>query len=461
MAFLADMLSYVGWVLLAIMILVFIHELGHFLFAKLFKMRVDKFSVGFPPKVIGFTWGETEYVLGLTPLGGYVKIAGMVDESMDTESLAAEPEEHEFRAKPVWQRILVIIGGVLFNLILAAMIFTGLKATYGEAYIPAAGNMVVADSSIAYEMGLRTGDFLVEVNGKPFDGSDSYLGMQEMLLANPLVLRVERQGEVLTFEGPDDIMTQLNQSEGAYGLTFDPAVVGSVRDDSPAQFAGLHAGDAFVAVGDSSIAFWRDVSPAIQAQSHNEGGIRMVMFRPDSIAAAVPSASAWPDSLQRSGGTVYEVALSPDTTSGRAIIGVDQLFRMQEFGIGQAAVSGVVDTWMNTRLIATSLKRIFTGQDDFRENIGGPVMIARATKEAADRGAPFFWNIVAVLSITLAIINILPIPALDGGHLVFLLYEGITRREPSLKVRMVLQQIGMVVLLIFMVFVIFNDFLNL
>jgi len=459
MAFLADMLSYVGWVLLAIMILVFVHELGHFLFAKLFKMRVDKFSVGFPPRVIGFTWGETEYVIGLTPLGGYVKIAGMVDESMDTDALVAEPEDYEFRAKPVWQRILVIIGGVLFNLILAAMIFSGLKATYGEAYIPATGSMVVADSSIAHNMGLRTGDNLIEVNGKPFDGSHSYLGMQEMLLANPIVLRVEREGEVLTFEGPDDIMTQLNQTEGFYGLSFDPAIVGGVRVDSPAEAAGLLPGDVFVAIGDSAVAFWGDVSPAIQAQV--QAGIRLVMFRPDSIAAAPDAATVWPDSMQRTGGTLYEVALNPDSTGGRAIIGVDQLFRMRSFGVGEAAVAGVVDTWMNTRLIASSLKRIFTGQDDFRENIGGPVMIARATKEAADRGAPFFWNIVAVLSITLAIINILPIPALDGGHLVFLLYEGITRREPSLKVRMVLQQIGMVVLLIFMVFIIFNDFLNL
>lgn len=459
MAFLADMLSYVGWVLLAIMILVFVHELGHFLFAKLFKMRVDKFSVGFPPKVVGFTWRGTEYVLGLTPLGGYVKIAGMVDESMDTDALAAEPQEYEFRAKPVWQRILVITGGVLFNFILAAVIFAGLKATFGEMYVPATGSMRIEDGSIAHAMGLRTGDQLLEVNGRPFDGSDSYLGVQEMLLANPLELTVERSGDVLTFRGPDDIMTQLNQSEGAYGLSFDPAVVGNVRPDSPAERAGLRPGDRIVAVGDSTVAFWSDVSPAIQAHASDQ--VRLSIFRPDSVGVTPASAFVLPDSLQMAGGILFDIDIVPDTTDGRAIVGIDQLFRTRTFSVGHAAVAGVADTWVNTRLIATSLKRIFTGQDAFRENIGGPVMIARATKEAADRGAPFFWNIVAVLSITLAIINILPIPALDGGHLVFLLYEGITRREPSLKVRMVLQQIGMVILLIFMVFVIFNDFLKL
>ena len=159
-----NMFSYVGWVLLAIMILVFVHELGHFLLAKLFKMRVEKFSVGFPPKVIGTTVGETEYVLGLTPLGGYVKISGMVDESMDSDQMASEPQPWEFRSKPVWQRILVIVAGVVFNMILAAIVFISLKASYGESYIPNLGQVVVADSSIAYKMGIRSGDELVSIN---------------------------------------------------------------------------------------------------------------------------------------------------------------------------------------------------------------------------------------------------------------------------------------------------------
>jgi len=447
MSFIANMLSYVGWVLLAIMILVFVHELGHFLFAKLFKMRVDKFSVGFPPKVLGFTRGDTEYVLGLTPLGGYVKIAGMVDESLDTDSLTSEPQEHEFRAKPVWQRILVITGGVLFNIILAAVIFAGLKATYGEMYVPSMGPVRVDSASIAYDIGIRSGDRIRAVNGTVVSGNRAFFGIQEMLLSNPLRLELERDGTSIDVAGPADMMTRLNRTEGRFGISFDPAVVGSVVDDSPAARAGIMEGDRIVRIDSTVIRFWSDISAAVAAAGGD--AVRVAVIRSDDPYATGAERNT------------IDIMVSPDETNGTWLLGISQVLDFRDFGPVEAVGAGIADTWVNTRLIATSLKRVFSGQDNFRENIGGPVMIARATKEAADRGAPFFWNIVAVLSITLAIINILPIPALDGGHLMFLIYEGIVRKEPSLKVRMVMQQIGMVILLLFMVFVIFNDFLKL
>lgn len=456
-----NFLPYIGWVLLAIMILVFVHELGHFLFAKLFKMRVDKFSVGFPPKVIGAKVGETEYVLGLTPLGGYVKIVGMVDESMDTDSLDQEPQPWEFRAKPVWQRILVITGGVLFNIILAAIIFIGLKATYGEAYDPAVGAVIVQQQSVAADMGIRTGDLIAAVNGKPVDVLEGLSGMEELLLADPLIIDVQREGEIIRLEGPRDIMTRLNQSEGSFGIDFDAAIVGFVGQGTPASEVGLQPGDRILAIGDSTITFFQQITPALQATSGDQYTLRIM--RPDSISAA-PSASAvpLPDSLQAVGGTTYDIQVSRDTDpDGPIVLGINQFVRLKDYTLAEAVGSGVADTWLNTRMVASSLKRIFVGQDSFRENIGGPVMIARVTREAADMGAPYFWQIVAMLSITLAIINILPIPALDGGHLVFLIYEGIVRKEPSLKIRMALQQVGMVILLVFMAFVIFNDILKL
>lgn len=454
-----NFLPYIGWVLLAIMILVFIHELGHFLFAKLFKMRVDKFSVGFPPKIFGVKLGETEYVLGATPLGGYVKIVGMVDESMDTEQLSAEPQPYEFRAKPIWQRILVICGGVMFNIILAGIIFITLTAVYGKSYTPNVGGILVSEESVAYDMGLRTGDMVSAVNGKPVETLEGLGGMGELLLADPLIIDVERKGELMRFEGPSDIMTQLN-IHGGFGIDFDPAIVGLVSEDSPAAQSGLLPGDMIVALGDSSIAFFSDLPTAIQRTEGEEFILRFV--RPDSVSgSAAANMVRLPDSMQSVGGTAYEVSMAAAGSAGKYVIGITPVLRVKQYNLSGAIGAGITETWLQTRLVASSLKRIFTGQDNFRQNIGGPIMIARVTKEAADLGAPYFWNIVAMLSITLAIINILPIPALDGGHLVFLIYEGIVRKEPSLKFRMGMQQAGMMLLLAFMVFVIFNDLLKL
>ncbi len=187
-------LPYIGYILAAIMILVTVHELGHFLAAKLFGMRVEKFSVGFPPKVIGKQIGETEYVIGLTPLGGYVKIAGMVDESLDTEGMASEPQPWEFRAKPVWQRIIVITAGVIFNLILAWIVFSALRFSYGEAYVPASNvqGVYVQPGSLAARMGLRTGDRIEAVGGQPLERYDDLLS--RILNADELTFTVAREG---------------------------------------------------------------------------------------------------------------------------------------------------------------------------------------------------------------------------------------------------------------------------
>lgn len=465
-----EIFSYIFWVVLAITILVFVHEMGHFLFAKLFKMRVDRFSIGFPPKLFGKQIGETEYMIGATPLGGYVKIAGMVDESMDTDYLQSEPEPWEFRSKPVWQRMIVISAGVVFNVILAFFIFTGLKLAYGDAYIPAENIDAyhVADTSIAGRMGLETGDKILAVSGNPIEEYED-IGSLESLISTPLTITVLRDGDTLTFRGPDDIFTQLNRAGGSLGISYVPSVVGDVVGDSPAAAAGLRSGDRILQIGDERVRFWAELTSVIERTDGDPVEIRW--FRADSLVS--DGAESLPAKVveERPDGLIFEATITPEERDGNYVVGVyppSQEILQNEFGIVRrdfsffgAFATGLEDTWINTKGIVVSLTRVFTGQENFRENVGGPVMIAKVTKQAGEAGWPFFWQIVAMLSITLAVINILPIPVLDGGHLVFLLYEGIVRREPSLRLRMIMQQVGMILLLAFMTFVIVNDILKL
>ncbi len=465
--------QYLFWVGLALSILVFVHELGHFLAAKLFKMRVDQFSIGFPPRVVSKTVGETEYRIGAVPLGGYVKIAGMVDESMDTDFAEREPQPWEFRAKPVWQRVVVITAGVVFNFVLAFAIFIGLKWAYGETYIPNENveAVYVADGSIASEIGLRTGDRLVAVNGEPVEAFDPTGGI-EALSADRATFTVERGGETVTVTAPEDFASRLNAAQGDFGVTALPALVGDVIPGGPAAETGLQSGDRVLAIGGTPVTFWAEMGEAVQETEGRPTPVRWA--RPDSLVSA--DAGLAPTEV-RGGAAIYEATLTPERTSGeddgpeRFVLGVyppsgpllEQVFGVQQkrYGFGEAVVAGSAETWSWIVLYGRLIGRLFTGKDDVRQSVGGPVMIAQATKQAADAGMEQFWFMVAMLSIALAVFNILPIPVLDGGHLMFLLYEGITRREPSVRVRIVVQQIGFVLLLAFMAFVIFNDFTRL
>ena len=456
-------LSYFFWVAIALGILVLVHELGHFLTARLFGMRVDAFSIGFPPVIARKQWGQTEYRIGAVPLGGYVKIAGMVDESMDADGLASEPAEDEFRAKPVWQRIVVITGGVVFNLILAAVIFVGLALAFGEAYLPAENvrSVWVREGSIAHEMGLRTGDRVVAVNGEELVRFDE-VAAPEALASDVLRLTVERDGARQTFDGPDQLMSRLSRDEPSsaldgLGLSIRPAAIGGVQTGSPAERAGMRAGDRIVAVDGQRIRFWEELTEAIRGSGGR--ALTVQWARPlDAVEAGDPAPAG-----RNERWAYYEAEVAPrEASGGTYLLGIaddpEALgVRYRRYGVVEGVQAGVADAARHTAFYVHVIGRLFSGKEDVRESVGGPLMIAKQTKEAADAGPGSFWFMVAMLSIALAVFNILPIPALDGGHLMFLLYEGITRREPSLRVRMAVQQVGMVVLLLFMAFVIFND----
>lgn len=423
----------------ALMILVFVHELGHFLAAKFFGMRVERFSIGFPPRIWGFQKGDTDYCIGATPLGGYVKISGMIDESMDTEHLDKEPEEWEYRSKPVWQRIITITAGVIFNMILAFVIYFGMTYTNGKSVLPIqeTAGIYVPETSILHEIGFETGDKIVGVNGQQVTYFNELVSASE-LTADNLSYTVIRNGQEMNVPVASNYLDSL-QTRGFLDVAYMyPSKISSVPAGRPADEAGLKAGDQIVSANGDSVLYWIQLVEIIQ---NADSAINFGVMRGDSLFYA----SITPDPETKTIGIA-----SPSLQT----LGLETI----DYGFFESIGEGYNQTIEQTVGILQGFARMISGDISVTQNLGGPIAIASITREATDQaGWIGFWNITALLSITLAIINILPIPALDGGHLVFLLYEGITRREPSEKVRMVAQQIGFFLMIGLFIFVMFND----
>lgn len=430
----------------AIFILVLVHETGHFLAAKLFGMRVERFSIGFPPRLAGIKRGDTDYCISALPLGGYVKISGMVDESMDDSFAASEPKSYEYRSKPVWQRMIVITAGVIFNMFLAYLIFGVITYTQGVNQIPAENiqGMYIPENSIAEKIGFETGDRLIAVNDKEIDyvRQGQFFSISE-ITSKSLSFRVMRNGEEVLIQPPEDFLDRLARNPEFLDLQNAlPSIVGGVSEGSPADEAGFKANDKIIAIDGKEVAYWVQMVKKIQ-----EGGKEMLF------------------TVRREAETL-DISVTPDPDKriiGIALINPQEYFgfetlRFGLFGSLRQGVSQAHDTLFG---IINGFGQLLSGSISIRDNLGGPIAIASVTAEVTERGGMLgFWSFTAFLSITLALMNILPIPMLDGGHLVFLLYEAVTRREPSLKVRMALQQIGFILLISLMIFVTFNDILR-
>jgi len=422
-------------------VLIFIHELGHFIAAKLTGMRVDRFSIGFPPRAFGKKIGDTDYCVSWVPLGGYVKIAGMVDESMDVQFADKEPQPWEFRSRPMWARMLVISAGVIMNVLLAFGIFWSLEYSKGHMTMETTRVGFVVDSSCAQRYGVMSGDVIWAVNGK---GITSWDQIQSRMyidnMGSDIVLDVDRSGKSLQIAIPRrSIPSPTETGEDQFGIlpAYMVAVIDGVEKGMPAEKLGLAAGDTLVSLNGIDVVSSQQVVNYIKGHPGTSLNVRWKRGKEILTASTV---------------------ISPEGRIGVPIhssyVGPTKSFR---YSLGEAFVMGIGEVVQSVYLHYFTVKNIVVGKTPFKESLGGPIKIAKFATQSAEYGfASFIW-FMAQLSMSLAILNILPVPALDGGHLMMLLYEKVFRREIPHKVKIAIQQAGFVLLLVFMAFVIYND----
>ena len=420
----------------ALSLLVIVHELGHFLWARVFKIRVEKFYIFFNPWFSLFKWkpenSDTTYGVGWLPLGGYVKIAGMIDESMDREQMAQPPQPWEFRTKPAWQRLLVMTGGVINNFILAILIYAGIAWYWGERTIPYQNAYEGMDfTPAAQSLGFRNGDVLLTADGRLIDSKER--GAIYNMLDSKHVEVLRNHRDTVTLIMPANAVTSLPQDDPFMAYRV-PVFVKQVMPGEPAAKAGLQEGDRIIAVGDSLTPAYTEFVPALAAYGGKEV----------------------PLTLLRGNDTVMTVATpTPAGKLGFGLMGPIDVFRCDttQYGFFQSIPIGIGNgTDMLTTYVG-SLKHVFTKEG--AESIGGFGAIGNLFPAKWDWRT--FWEMTAFLSIILAFMNIIPIPALDGGHVAFLLWEVVTRRKPSEKFMEYAQMVGMFLLLALLIYANSND----
>ncbi len=453
-----DIVQVIFIFLIVVTIIVTVHEFGHFLAARLMGMKVEIFSIGMGSRLIGYncqtgwsmgplpeSWDPercTDYRISLLPVGGYVKIAGMVDESLDTQFLHTELKPWEFRAKSKPAQALVISAGVLMNFALAILIFFGIALSQGKTIIETTRLGAVPPASFAAEVGLQTGDEILAVNGTPVKNWNQFL---ELLTTEDIgeikQLQIRRNGEVLSLQlDSRKLLEQLNKLQSPDRLGFIPdaarVFVAGVLPGSPAEKVGLQAGDTLLQVGNANIYSLEQLITIVKAHKLQ------------------PLLLQW----KRGNDTLAKVAI-PDS-SGKLGIQITIVFthvRHVNYSLPEALSYGFAQTGKTIELFFESIWQLVRGKLSVKETIGGPIRIAEMASQQAALGMVALLQFVAFLSVTLAIINILPIPALDGGHLLIILIEGIRRKEISPKVKIAIQQVGVALLILLMAFIIYND----
>ena len=431
----------IGQLVLALSLLVGLHEFGHFAFAKLFKIRVSKFYIFFDflfplPNVMNFSLlkkkiGETEYGIGWFPLGGYVAIHGMVDETQDADALAGPPQPDEFRAKPAWQRLLVMLGGIIMNVITGIVVFTLLTYKLGEEYLPAAqAHYGIVTTPLAQQMGFRDGDQVVKINGRPFtEFNDIY--NPDVMLDGESYYTVERNGQLIDLPklGPGFLDRISKQGEDFFIAPRSPFSLEQVVSGGAAAKAGILAGDKIVQIGSTPIQFSTELLSTL----------------PKYKGQTVPI------TVQRGGQRLtLPVAVNSGGKIGVALKS-DLHMSTRKYDLAQSVPVGTKKAFSVVTLQAKALTKMAKREISAADNLGGPVEIAQ--QFGGVWNWPHFWTLVGMLSMVLAFMNLLPIPALDGGHVLFLLYEMITRTKPSEKFLENAQRVGTVLILMLMFYV--------
>lgn len=426
-----DTLIRIIQVILALSVLIIIHEFGHFMWARLFKIRVEKFYLFFDvggKAIVRWKWGDTEFGIGWLPFGGYCKISGMVDESMDTEQLKQAPKPWEYRSKPAWQRLFVIAGGVLNNFIFAILCYIAIMAIWGSAYISNEDSQVYVND-LAYEMGFRNGDKILSFD----DYVPEDFGMLQADLARRDVHKVTvlRDADTVRLYIDKSMISDVLNSPLMFDLAV-PFVVDSVMAGGPNAGSDLRKGDKIVAIDGESFSFMQEARPVLAKYK----GM-------DTEATVI-----------RDGDTVA-VPVRVDTSGVLGVTVRTPNVKVQKYNVATAIPAGLKMTGETINGYLQDLKLLVQPSTGAYKSVGSFVAIGEVFPTTWDWYR--FLNITALLSIMLGVLNLIPIPGLDGGHILFTLYEMITRRKPSEKFLVVAQTIGMVLIMALMMLAVFND----
>lgn len=418
-----------GQFILSFSIIVILHELGHFLPARWFKCRVEKFYLFFNPWFSLFKKkiGETEYGLGWVPFGGYVKIAGMIDESMDKEQMKQPAQPYEFRSKPAWQRLIIMLGGVTVNLVLGFLIYAAMLWYWGENYVPTNKfKYGIATDSLAQSIGLRDGDKVLSVDGEYIDRFNKI--PLKVLLNGAKTMEVDRDGQKVNITIPEDFAAKLIHFKtiNFIDMRVPFLAVDSLADTSAAVKAGIRKGDKVLAVNDKSALYFHEFRRAIQANKGKQVNLS-VQRGSDTLqmALAVPASGIV---------GVYNSAVKDE-------------FEVKEirYGFLEAIPAGFKKSVETLEGYWLQLKLIFSGKVNTNESLGSVISIGKMFAPVWDW--QLFWSLTAFFSLVLALMNVLPIPGLDGGHAVFTIIEMVSGRKPSEKFMEYAQMVGMVLLL--------------